>query len=325
MAVVLDTSVVPAGERADALREAMLTAGVPAHLRLHDPSQVEARLELWSLGTGTTTLMRRHSSGLTLTRTARQVRVSGPERMALTLLSPGAWAYSQQREDHAPKPGQHRLLLVDHADAYEYHRSDPGTTIAVNFDAARLELPAAVLSAAGRSVVPQNPLHDLARDYVAHLARLADSHPETLSLLDEVTIQLVRALVSTADGDSHRGQESLEQTLLFRIRHYIRANLADSSLTPERIAQAHHISVRHLYKVWSTTDSTLSQWIIQQRLVLARQMLRDRQARSVTIAAIAHRSGFSDATHFTRRFRAAYGVTPREWRRGSAEEEASSR
>ncbi|MFH8803844.1 helix-turn-helix domain-containing protein [Streptomyces sp. NPDC017936] len=33
------------------------------------------------------------------------------------------------------------------------------------------------------------------------------------------------------------------------------------------------------------------------------------------VSAVAARCGFAGPSHFTRRFRAAYGVTPREWRR----------
>ncbi|HEX6452329.1 MAG TPA: AraC family transcriptional regulator [Trebonia sp.] len=32
------------------------------------------------------------------------------------------------------------------------------------------------------------------------------------------------------------------------------------------------------------------------------------------MAAIARRWGFADSTHFSRRFRQAYGMSPREWR-----------
>lgn len=44
----------------------------------------------------------------------------------------------------------------------------------------------------------------------------------------------------------------------------------------------------------------------------ARADLADRH---LPIAAVARRWGFKDPTHFTRRFRAAYGVLPSEWRR----------
>jgi AraC-like DNA-binding protein len=42
--------------------------------------------------------------------------------------------------------------------------------------------------------------------------------------------------------------------------------------------------------------------------------LSGRQAPSTTVAAIARRWGFADPTHFSRVFRAAYGMSPREWR-----------
>ncbi|MGW0998993.1 AraC family transcriptional regulator [Streptomyces sp. NPDC002520] len=34
-----------------------------------------------------------------------------------------------------------------------------------------------------------------------------------------------------------------------------------------------------------------------------------------TVAAVAARCGFSSASHFSRRFHEAYGLTPRDWRR----------
>jgi AraC-like DNA-binding protein len=36
------------------------------------------------------------------------------------------------------------------------------------------------------------------------------------------------------------------------------------------------------------------------------------------IAAVARRWGFSDPTHFGRRFRTAYGISPKEWRQVQA-------
>lgn len=56
---------------------------------------------------------------------------------------------------------------------------------------------------------------------------------------------------------------------------------------------------------------------IGERLRGAREDLARRDSR--TIAMVAGQWGFSDPTHFTRRFRAAYGITPSEWRRIGAE------
>ncbi|WP_461122268.1 helix-turn-helix transcriptional regulator [Saccharothrix stipae] len=60
---------------------------------------------------------------------------------------------------------------------------------------------------------------------------------------------------------------------------------------------------------------SLEQWIIAERLQGARQDLIRPDNHSRTVAMIARQWGFTDPTHFTRRFRAAYGMTPSEWRR----------
>jgi AraC-like DNA-binding protein len=55
------------------------------------------------------------------------------------------------------------------------------------------------------------------------------------------------------------------------------------------------------------------QWIIAQRLEGARHELSQKTSRR-NISAICYGWGFSDFTHFCRRFRAAYGMSPGEWR-----------
>ncbi|MFI9202868.1 AraC family transcriptional regulator [Streptomyces sp. NPDC053048] len=45
---------------------------------------------------------------------------------------------------------------------------------------------------------------------------------------------------------------------------------------------------------------------------------------ALPVSAVAARCGFTSPSHFTRRFRAAYGVTPREWRRLRIQDAVSS-
>jgi AraC-like DNA-binding protein len=52
---------------------------------------------------------------------------------------------------------------------------------------------------------------------------------------------------------------------------------------------------------------------MQEHLEAARQDLT--ATGGPTIGAIAYRWGFTDATHFSRRFRSEYGMSAREWRR----------
>ncbi|MCI4084646.1 MULTISPECIES: helix-turn-helix domain-containing protein [Streptomyces] len=59
----------------------------------------------------------------------------------------------------------------------------------------------------------------------------------------------------------------------------------------------------------------LEQWVISERLEAACRLLTSPQHAGLPVSAVAARCGFTSPSHFTRRFRATYGVTPREWRR----------
>ncbi|MDJ0485782.1 helix-turn-helix domain-containing protein [Rhodococcus qingshengii] len=58
----------------------------------------------------------------------------------------------------------------------------------------------------------------------------------------------------------------------------------------------------------------MEQWIITQRLQKARDELARPATVDLPIATVAHRAGFVDAGHFSRRFRQAYGLSPTRWR-----------
>jgi AraC-like DNA-binding protein len=106
----------------------------------------------------------------------------------------------------------------------------------------------------------------------------------------------------------------MDSSLSTRIAMYLRQHLGDPDLSPAQVARAHNISVRHLYNLWAGRDVSPGRWIIQERLEAARRELAKPAAQSRTIAAIAHQCGFTDAAHFSRRFRDAYGMSPRDWR-----------
>ncbi|QNP75440.1 helix-turn-helix domain-containing protein [Streptomyces roseirectus] len=99
--------------------------------------------------------------------------------------------------------------------------------------------------------------------------------------------------------------------LLPRIRAFIEDHLTDPALGPESIARAHHISVRYLHKLFQSDGTTVGRWIRRRRLDSCRHELA---SRTVTVAAVAHRWGFTSPSHFSRTFRDAYGMSPREWR-----------
>lgn len=77
--------------------------------------------------------------------------------------------------------------------------------------------------------------------------------------------------------------------LFARITWYARRHLADPDLTPARIAAAHNISLRHLYKLFAKHHVSFEQWLIGERLESARRDLAAPANRHRSIAAIAAR------------------------------------
>lgn len=103
-----------------------------------------------------------------------------------------------------------------------------------------------------------------------------------------------------------------------RIREFIEAHLADPALSPATIARAHHLSVRHLHKLFEGEGTTVGQLIRRRRLEACRRELGRSPRRTLTVAAVAHRWGFVSPSHFSRSFRDAYGMSPSQWQRSAS-------
>jgi AraC-like DNA-binding protein len=129
-------------------------------------------------------------------------------------------------------------------------------------------------------------------------------------LLDLVTAFLAHRL----DADAALPPERRQRVLMLRIQAFIYRHLADPELSPSAIAAAHNISTRMLHRLFQTQGSTVSGWIRARRLDRCRRDLVDPMHGHRPIHVIAARWGFTDAAHFSRAFRAAYGLSPREYR-----------
>ncbi|ATL25057.1 helix-turn-helix domain-containing protein [Streptomyces formicae] len=122
------------------------------------------------------------------------------------------------------------------------------------------------------------------------------------------------AVEDAGPGSAEDGQD--REALVRRLRAYVDANLRDRNLTPATVAEAQHISIRYLHKLFEGRGSTVGRWIQHRRLEEARRELARPARDDITVAAVASRWGFASATHFSRSFRTAYGMSPSDWRDG---------
>ncbi|GAA3241694.1 helix-turn-helix domain-containing protein [Pseudonocardia petroleophila] len=128
----------------------------------------------------------------------------------------------------------------------------------------------------------------------------------------------VAELVATVAGEQVRPAEPTRSAddLLRRIDAYIVEHLADPDLGPAGIAAAHFVSTRHLHRLFAHRGGTVSQQIQRLRLERCRRDLFDPRSAARSITDVSRRWGFADLATFSRAFRAAYGMSPSDWRAG---------
>ncbi|MFI9584212.1 helix-turn-helix domain-containing protein [Streptomyces sp. NPDC052236] len=164
------------------------------------------------------------------------------------------------------------------------------------------------------------PLGGLLSPFLAGLVDGAGTFPHrTSELMAHNVVDLLGVLADQLLGRTSEDTRGANRALLLRIQAFIDRHLEDPDLTPHAIARDHRISLRYLHKLFETEDATVGRWIQRRRLEECRRELA-RHGNGRTISAVAHRWGFTSAAHFSRVFRAAYGMSPRDWRdtKGSA-------
>jgi AraC-like DNA-binding protein len=144
----------------------------------------------------------------------------------------------------------------------------------------------------------------------SHLRALARErlHGNGMPRLLTGTLDLLACALAPEEAPASSRQEAL----CARIRTFILERLHEPELSPARIAAAHAISVRQLHRLFESTGATVERWIWQQRLQRCHHELITQ--RDCNVSQIAFRWGFNDAAHFSRAFKARFGISPRALR-----------
>ena len=76
------------------------------------------------------------------------------------------------------------------------------------------------------------------------------------------------------------------------------------------IAHANGISVSYLYRLFQSSDTTVGEYILAQRLQFAYERLTTTDRTKCTVAEAAYSAGFRNLSHFSRVFREKYHLSP---------------
>lgn len=249
-------------------------------------------------------------------RSAADIAASDRSCFYLNLKLAGRCRILQGNREISLSPGQVGIFDSDRQFALLHDRG-PQLKVAsfwVPAEALRERLPASFDVAAAR--VSDDP-------FVGHLivetARtLSDG---ALRMTEDEGVRLFRALIElVAVSLSRRSRagaaesERLADATTLALKRAIHRRLREPGLAVADIADAVGISERYVHKLLARSGASFTDYVIDHRLDGAARDLRNPAMADRAIGTLAFDWGFSDLSHFSRRFKQRFGCRPRDWR-----------
>ncbi|MFC5103775.1 helix-turn-helix domain-containing protein [Kibdelosporangium philippinense] len=298
-------------ERRDAWVDHLSRMHAPIGMRVTAPSDFPAHQEVLQLGD--VVVAASQHMPMTVERTPRMVRQSDPDIVYLGLPLHGTMTIEQAG-----------WSIVHRRDRFTFHDSAQPCLVQSGAESRyrglALHLPKSLLP---RPVYKPHELMDgrlradagigglLAGTLDRLMAdvdgfRIADG-PRLGAVVSDLVVALFAHVMDSPVAPAPDG-------LLFRIKAFIQQRLGDDTLRPGDIAAAHHISTSYLHRLFKADGMSVAKFIRRQRLERISRDLANPASRGVPISVIAAQWGFPRAAEFSRAFRAAKGLTARDYR-----------
>lgn len=154
---------------------------------------------------------------------------------------------------------------------------------------------------------------DFLANYLMSLYRRLPTTPQAEARdLARITQDMILTTVAHDAEAQQRIAPTLHAVLRERIRQYIEDHLDASVLTPDYICRVIGVSRANLYRLFEE-DGGVVRYIQCRRLAAARRCLEN-PGDARRIDEIAEHYGFRNPSHFARRFRELFDISPRELR-----------
>ncbi|MFF3256023.1 helix-turn-helix domain-containing protein [Actinacidiphila glaucinigra] len=309
----------PPGERTEYWVEAVRQAATRFEIRPRDDTALCG--SLWAASVGEIHVGHVDAGPQRMARTRTIISDESDAPLLLSLQEAGSSVVAQG--------GRETLLTSGYLAVFDarrpFLRDFPGrfrqNVAAVPFQI--LDVPGSYLAALiGQVYPPTHYIGGILSSFVSRLAAAAESGDCLPGAERHLQWGLTDVLIALAahKGRLHRDvTPTAAETQRLLVRDYITAHLHRRDLSPATIAAAQRMSVRYLHKLFQDEDMSVSRWINHKRLEACREDLARPAAAGSTVGEIARRWGFVSPAHFSRSFRAAYGLSPGEWRRTASD------
>ncbi len=154
----------------------------------------------------------------------------------------------------------------------------------------------------------------LMRALASHFAVMEDG--DVMAAEPAIAELVLSALLAEARPEEDNATQ-VQAAHLARVCAQIEARLREPDLSVADIASAEGLSARYIQRLFEGQDRSFSDYVRHRRLEQCRLDLVNPQHADRSIAEIGFRWGFSDQAHFSRVFSAAYGISPRDYRKSA--------
>lgn len=177
---------------------------------------------------------------------------------------------------------------------------------------------APLLQLGGRAIgMPRSPdslPNALVRNYLETLARYPMPGPEQSIGIGRHLVDIITLAANQTQEQFEASASGVRAALTAAVEREIEVHYLDLELSPASVAASLRITPRYLHKLLEPSGVSFSERVMQRRLQHAQTLLAAPAAARPGILSVALDSGFRNAEHFSQRFRAAFGITPSDFR-----------
>lgn len=277
-------------------------------------SRLNFEAKLCSAALGGLNLVSFQSSSMTVSHTRRQAAQAPGDELFVCRQLAGTLLLEQGGPEVTLSSGD--MALLDPRLPYSARFSSGSSLLVVKVPRRRLEARVGRTgSMIARRMRPEPGENGLLSDFLALLPLHAERLDLTAATVAEQALDLLAVALAKESGLRGPQVSSARLLVLVRLRSAIEASLMDPALSPAAVAAAVGVSLRYANTVLASENTSVARLIQTRRLERCRQALGDPTQAHRLISEIAYSWGFSDMTHFGRRFKAAYGMLPTEYRK----------
>lgn len=307
------TASAPAGREAALWRSTVCEAIFELDVTIGRADRFQASLcqqRVGSLGLSRITM----NADQAIERTRQAIARSCQAQYEFVLVESGHIRVEQRDRDVVLKPGD--SLLIYNGETFRLRTEPHSSTASFHIPASWLELWLPEPQKVAAEVI------DGSSPWGRVLSALVCARPsgatgksarDTL-FADQFGGALAFALQAGSDQERTGAKGTFERCL-----QHLRTNANDCELDAQGVAEALKISLRYLHKLFAAHGTTYGAELLSIRLDLAARLLRQPQFNALPVAEIAWRAGFSDPSHFYRRFRECFGMPPGAYRSNPVE------